>query len=243
MAYHRQDTVANLVGDVLGYMGLEVPLTFFGNPEKTVAQVMRIANTAGQDLMNDPFKWQFLTGEMAIVTVPGVDTYPLPDDWSGFTTDSQWNRTTRLPVLGALQEYEWQMLKARNLAGVTFTQLFRVDNGFVQFAEAPTAVQTIIMPYTSRGWLVDGVGGILRYDEITADTDIVLFENTLFKAKLRHMWREEKGFDTVKSGAALDRAMANAKANDTPGRTLSLAQPTGYPYLGVINVPQTGFGF
>jgi hypothetical protein len=240
--FHRQETVGSIVGDVLGTMGLEVPLSFFGSTEATVAQMMRLANSAGQQLSMLDYKWQFQNAEFTITTIPAVAAYALPADFNGFVSDSQWNRTTRLPALGSLQEYEWQMLKARNLAGVTFTQLFRVQNDTVEFAEAPTSIQTIVLPYTSRGWLADGTTPTIRYDEITADSNLVLFDGQLFRAMLKFLWNQEKGFDMINSERNLVRILAAAKANDSPGRTLSLASPAGYPYLGTINVPPSGFG-
>lgn len=225
----------------MGGIGLERPATVVGNTEATTAQILQLAQDAGQQLMMEPFKWQELQAEFTITTVPGTPNYALPTDFGGFEADASWNRTTRLPVLGSLTEREWQMLKARLAAGTTFTVLFQIVDNEVVFYDTPTSVQTIVMPYTSRGW-VRNAADTQRQDTILLDTDVVLFDPQMFKTKLKWMWYEQKGFDTTKVEKTFNRVSAAAKANDVPGRTLSLARGADYPYLGMINVPDQGYG-
>jgi len=240
-SFARRITALSAVQDVMGELGLPVPDLLVGNAEKTVAQFLRLANKAGQILVMDEYKWQMLNAEFLITTTVGVAEYDLPEDFDGFSSDSSWNRTTRLPVIGSLQEYEWQMLKARLLSGTTFTTLFRVENDQVVFYSTPESIQEIVMPYTSRGWCKNATTND-RQDTILDDTDIILFDPQLFKAALRLSFYEVKQFDTVKTQREYDKVYAAAKASDSPGRTLSLARKSDYPYLGTINVPDTGYG-
>lgn len=238
----RRSTGLELVGQLMRSMGMVVPTTVAGATDKKVSQFWQLATDAGQQLAMDSYKWQRLATEFHITTVIGQAEYDLPDDFDGFVTDSSWNRTTRLPVIGSLEEFEWQMLKARLLAGTTFTALFRVEDDQVVFYNTPTAVEEIYLPYTSRGWVQDAVDPLIFKDNLEVDEDIVLFDPQLFKAKLKLLWYEAKQFNTANVQKAFNTIAAAAQGNDVPGRTLSLARGSDYPYLGVLNLPDTGYG-
>lgn len=238
-AFQRYLTVEEMVTQTMQAMGLPAPTTIVGSADKTALQLLALANELGIELIGDG-KWQAFYREYHITTAIGVDTYPLPEDLDGFIADSQWNRTTRLPAIGPLEEYEWQMLKARQLAGTTFTMLFRISEGNIVFYEVPSTVQDIYMSYTGKGWVRSAA--LAYQDNILADDDSILYDPTLFKMGLKLKWREAKGFDTSAAAKRFYDMLAKAKAKDKPGRTLSLVSTADYPYLGVINIPDTNYG-
>ena len=223
-------------------MSMTVPTTLAGATDKRSIQFWQLATDVGQQLAADSYQWQFLNKEYTITTIPGTDTYPLPSDFNGFFADSSWNRTTRLPVIGSLEPFEWQMLKARLLAGTTFTALFRMQNDQLVFYANPTAVATIVLPYQSRGWVIDASSPTTFKDNLEVDNDIVQYDPQLFMAALKLAWYEAKQFDTSKVQRQYDKIYAQVKSTDHVGRTLSLAKGSDYPYLGVINLPDTGYG-
>jgi hypothetical protein len=235
-------TGASLVQALMRAMAMTAPTTVAGSTDKRTTQFWQLATDAGQQLSMEGHNWQFLSREFTITTVPGTAEYDLPSDFDGFIADSQWNRTTRLPVIGSLEEYEWQMLKARLLAGTAFTTLFRVQNDQVVFYDTPTSVQTIVMPYTGRGWVRDAVDPLVYKDNLEVDGDIVLYDPQLFKVALKRAWYESKQFDTSKLMVEYNKVLASVMGTDTTARTLSLSGGSDYPYLGVLNLPDTGYG-
>lgn len=239
--FERNITGQAAVTTLMESMGLTAPASIADSLDPTAKQLWKLATEVGQELL-DEHDWQFLGKEFVITTTPGDPDYALPADFNKFIVDSQWNRTTRLPAVGSLREYEWQMLKARNLAGTTFTMLFRVENNQVVFYETPSTVQTVVLPYTQRGWVRSPDATPIYRDNLQANDDTILYDSQLFKAALRRRWRIEKGFDTTRDEDTYSQMLEKAKTKDTPGRTLSLAQGGGYPYLGVINIPDTGYG-
>lgn len=240
--FARRITLLTAITDVMGELGLEVPTGVVGNPELTVNQFYRLANRAGQKIALDPYKWSFLSREYTLTTVIGnPGPYPLPPDFSGFVNDAGWNRTSRLPVVGALEEYEWQMLQARLLAGTAFTMLYVITEAGVLFYNTPQSIETIVMPYNGRGWCTTS-DGLSYQDSLLDDTDIILFEPQLFKCAIRLEWQRTKQFDTAIVQAEFNQLLAAAKAIDKPGRTLALTQKRDFPYLGAINMPDTGYG-
>jgi hypothetical protein len=241
--FERTITGSQAVQDVMKILGLTPPGSVADSQNPTAKQLWVLATQVGQMLLDEIDEgWQFTSRDYTITTSPGVPNYPLPDDWNGFIQDAQWNQTTRLPAIGSLREYEWQMLKARQLAGTTFTMLFRVQDGEVVFYEAPSTVQTIVLPYVTRGWVV-AADGTTRRDNLQNNDDTILYDPQLFKAGLKLMWMAEKKFDTTRQQAVYDNLLDKARGKDTPGRTLSLDRRAGgFPYLGVLNIPDTGYG-
>lgn len=239
--FGRTVTASEAVSSVLKTMGLPVPASVVTSTDKTVVQMLALATEAGQKLCNiDGYRWQFLSKEFTITTVPGTQTYALPEDFDGFIGNAQWNRTTRLPAIGSLEQEEWQMLEARMYAGTAFTVFFRVADNVVEFYDDPSTAQTIVMPYQSRGWVESSAG--VAQDNIILNDDMILFDPQLFKDALRLSWYEAKEFDTAKVGAAFGRSLSAAKAKDRPARNLSLAGVNAYPLLGTINIPDSGYG-
>lgn len=238
--YSRNITGSQAVTDVMRGMGLAAPSSVASSLDPTALQLWILATEVGQQLIQKYTQWQFLNATMTLVTSVGVANYDLPVDWDGFVSDSSWNRTTRLPAIGHLKDYEWEMLKARNLAGTAFTLLFRIENNQVVFYQAPSSIQTIVLPYTSRGWV--RTAALTYKDNLTADDDVVLYDSQLFKEALKLKWRAEKGFDVTRQQAVFDEVFNVAVAKDSPGRTLTLASRGGYPYIGVLNIPDGGYG-
>jgi hypothetical protein len=238
--FNRTPTAFKVVGDVLRILGLPVTTTIAGSTDKTVVQMWQLATEVGQQLM-DEHDWQFLYADMTVVTTPGNNVYPLPDDFGGFGDDASWNRTNRLPAIGSLTEVEWAMLKARNLGGTTFAMMYIISNNAVEFYDVGSTPQTIVLPYASRGWVV-AADNVTHRDELQADDDKILFDPQLFKVALKLAWQTAKGFDVTGSSAEMDRVLGNAKDKDAPARTLSLRKGANGVLLNQINIPDTNYG-
>lgn len=233
-------TGKDLVQQLMKSMAMTVPTTVAGSTDKRTTQFWQLATDAGQQLAME-YAWQQLTTTMSILG-NGTDTiFPLPLEL-GIVNDASWNRTTRQPLIGSLTEQEWEMVVARSATGATFNMLFRVASQAVEFLVAPPSGEEIYLPLRGRGWVDPAATPGSLADVLVEDDDIVLLEPLLFKAKLKLLWYEAKQFDTSKIQKQYETLLAIAKANDVPGRILTLAQPSRYPLIGAINVPDTGFG-
>src|SRR6478735_8966252 len=222
--FERQSTAGDIVTQLMRSMGLNPPSTISSSQDPTALQFWALCNDVGRALL-DMHDWQALSKDHTITTLVGVPNYPLPEDWNNYVADAAWNQTTRLPAIGSLREYEWQMLKARLMAGTTFTMMFRVQDDEVTFYETPSTPQTIVMPYCSRGWVRTATG--TYRDNVQQDDDIILYDSQLFKAGLKLAWLAEKKFDTTRQQMMFDTMLDNAKGKDTPARTLTLDRRAG----------------
>jgi hypothetical protein len=224
----------------------------FGAATRQDLQIAELLQQVGDELAADSYMWKFLEREFTVTTVVGQATYDLPEDFNGFISDSSWNRTTRLPVIGGLEEFEWQMLKARLVAGTTFTALYRITSqpvptatqGQIEFYDTPQSAQTIVLPYRSTYWVYSSASVAPGLSSVIGATvqDTPLFDGGLMVAGLNLAWCVAKGLDDKVARARYERVLAAAKSNDVSGRTLSLAGGGDYPYLGVLNLPDTSYG-
>lgn len=238
--FTKQETGGAAVKTVMRAIGLVPPDVLAGTMDRTAAQFWTLATEVGKNLM-DEFEWQALGREQTIITDGITTSYALSEDWNGFYSDAEWNRTTRLPAVGALEESEWQMLQARSLGGATFASFFRINDDTVEFYSAGTSGQTLVFPYRSRSWVVQADGVTYR-DNLMNDDDVVRYDPQLFKAALKLAWIKAKRFDITDARDDYDTALSSAKGKDAPSRTLSLRRRGGWPLLGLINIPETGYG-
>lgn len=237
--FSRRITGAEAVTSVMKSLGLTPPPSIVGSADETANQMWELATDVGQKLC-DVHDWQWLSRDHTITTVPGTTLYDLPEAFDGYIPDSQWNYTSRLPMLGALSTPEWQMVKARQLAGTTFALMFQVTNDKLELYESPSTAQTLVLPYRSRGWVVSATGTLK--DNLSENDDEVMFDPQLFKTALKLEWFSAKEFDTTRLEMSLNRLISSAKTKDSPARTLSIGCGTGYPYLGMLNIPDGGYG-
>ena len=232
-------TLGEVVKQTMGAIGLTPPDTIVGGNNATANQLVVLANDVGNELLTK-HDWQQFIRDMTITTTPGEPNYPLPSDFSSFYADAQWNFTTRLPALGDLSQAEWNMLKARNLGGTTIASMFNIQDGNVTLFYVPSSAQTLVLPYKSSNWVLhaDGTYG----NTPTADDDVLLYDPQLMKVALRREFFIAKGIENPRIDTKYEQRLNEAKGKDTPGRTLSLRNRPEYPYIGVLNLPDTGYG-
>jgi hypothetical protein len=234
----RNLSVNELISDVVRSMGLTPPPTVFGSSNAIANQLSELSDEVGVYLLG-LHSWRFFEREQ-LITGNGVATsFPVPTDWESYIGSAMWNRSSDTPVIGPLEQFEWQAIKAHTSAGSSFTALFRMEGENVIFYTPPASGHTLYFAYRGRGWLRNGAS---YYDAIHGSDDTILHEPYLFKCALRERWREEKGFDTTAAARRTAQALALAKAKDTPGRNLNLVPRSGFRLLGELNVPSTGFG-
>ncbi len=239
-------TAGTAIRRALGVMGLpaiaDVPARL--STDATARQMWALLLECGQELYGE-HEWRMLKRTQTINTsTPSIapDKFALPDDWKRYIDETGWNNSARLPLLGPISDQQWRMLKARGLGASTLQVQYTLeDNYLVLYAPPPTA-QTLQIDYLSRGWVQDAVTSTLRKDAPTADADIVLYDPRLIVSMLKFKWRSAKGFDTTAAQIEYNKALDNAKYDDQPKKDLDLSGQSSYPYLGVNNISDTGYG-
>lgn len=236
--YQLTLTANDIISRVMGSFGLPLPASAFSSTDGNVIQMVTLLNDVGQEMI-DESEWGFMDREMNFVTTSAL-TYDLPADFDRFVPDSAWNYSTRLPMVGSVTEQQWQMLKARNLGGMTIALIFRVVNNKLEIYEAPSTAQQLVLPYVGRGWVRSAAGDYR--DNCQEGTDVVLYDSALIRAALTLAWLTKKGLDTTSAQKKYDQRLTAAKVKQAPAPTLSLVPGSSVPLLGQWNVPDTGYG-
>lgn len=237
----RYSSAGQIVSEVLGILGLPVPVSVASSSDATARQMWRLLTECGQKLtrVNHTWQMQYRTWE---INTTGATEYDLPSDLARFVDETGWNNTSRIPMLGPMSQQQWRMLQARKLGGTTLRVQYIIQNDKLVLYFAPTPTQNLTIEYISRGWVSPAAAVDTRLDHVMADADTVLYPPELIKAFLKYKWREEKGFDTTASKQDYDDMLEQCKYDDRPHRRLSLVTQGAYPYVGVVNLPDTGIG-
>lgn len=229
-------------------MGLSKPNEVVASQDLTVQQMLALLNRAGSDMVQG-YPWEQLTREYIIETQEGIAEYPLPDDWSYFLGQTQWDRTNHWPLLGPKTAQEWQWLKGGLLSSGPRLR-YRVYRGMFNVFPTPSATNTpspnntgvfapwtLAMEYVSSFWVKSGTLVDTYYGEVKADTDLLMFDPWVLSAYLKLKYWEAKGLDTTAYAKDFVNIW-NARIGKNKGaETLTLAPRARTMLIGVNNIP------
>lgn len=233
----RQQSVYEICKRVLASSGLPVPTAIAGNPDALATQILALLNEEGQKLLD--FGWKFLEKTFSLNTVPGTLEYDLPSDWDMWIDETDWNTSTRLPLV-LMDSKRWAMLAATTLGSTTFQLQYQLTGNKIKFYAVPGTPQALQIAYRSRGWVKKAAAAEFK-DNADDNGDIIQYDSRLMVAALKLALRREKGFDTSATQTEFDAALQAALNADVPGQEFSL-RPSPAPLLGHVNLPETGYG-
>lgn len=239
--FNRYITAYEVVKRVLAAQSLPVPVSAASSQNALDRQSWSLLTEVGQDLMEE-FEWQIKVKTFTINTVPGTAEYDLPSDFKSFIDSTGWNMDARLPLIGPMSEQDWRLLQARQLGGTTLRMQYILQDDKVVFYAVPDQSQEVTISYVSRGWVRDATDPTVYRDFVQNDGDWVLYDPRLIVSALKRRLRIEKGLDAAAANEEYEKALANAQYNDFPKNDLSMSHRSMYPYLGYINMPDTGYG-
>lgn len=148
------DTAGQIVNDAAVECGLAASADPFASADPNFIRLCRLLKSCGRELVNKA-SWSHLASEYLFSTITGQQIYPVPPDWRSPYDESQWSRTTRLPLGGPLSPQEWQYLAARQI-GISWTILWRPQQGAIYCFPAQGATPgplVIALEYRSNWWV------------------------------------------------------------------------------------------
>lgn len=238
--FNRRITVNEVIRRALGTMGLVKPANVSDATDATTRQMLDLLTECGQELIGE-YDWQDLVKTHTFTTTSEL-LYDLPTDWERFIDDTGWNNTGRIPLLGPMNPQQWRMLQARQLGGTTLRLQYIIREDKFNLYFVPNPAQEIAIDYISRGWVIDGTDSSVRRDYPLNSSDIVVYSPRVIVPLLKWKWRDAKGFDTTSAKKEYEDALKVAKYSDKPHTALPLSGRSQFPYLGYINMPDTGLG-
>ena len=251
----RFQSIGTIINRVAVGMGLDAVNDPFASDDPSFVQLRTIANECGDDLvMTEGPPWQQLERNHTFTTAGGDSgVYDLPADFAYMIDQTGWQKASpgpaAYPLLGPGSSQWWSYLQATELFSVTLFAWFRIAVGkFELWPQPPPIGVPVAFKYIAREWVQDGTSTpptVVYKDNVSQQSDIVLFEPILFIKKLRLAFLTAKGFDTTKAEDAFKLALDSMGGKDKSAPVLSLNGPLQGQtrFLDTLtNVPETGVG-
>jgi hypothetical protein len=216
-------TLLTIVQDAAREIGISIPSVAYGSLDFDVAQMVRLANKEGKDLV-ERFEWQRLTIEQTFVSLAQeTQTSILPADFGRFCNETFFNRTRSLEFEGPLTAKDWQLRKA--LTANTIFNAYRVRGNSVLIMPVPSAGETYAFEYISKYWVDTDADNLGEAEAFTADTNTILLDEEIFTLGVIWRFKMVKGFDYAEDFRTYEARLARKFGHDTPKRTMDFASP------------------
>jgi len=165
--------------------------------------------------------------------------YPLPSDWQRQIPQTEWDRTSRWPLMGPQSAQDWQSFKS----GVVYAgprQRFRIVGGYMTVNPLPPNGLTFAFEYVSNAWVYNLAG--TAQTRIQTDTDTFIYSDSMMITGLKTQWKAAKGLDASYDAGEFRNLLEAAKAQDKSAAKLSLSPYGGEVLLSTANFPDAGYG-
>lgn len=213
-------SLLTLVQDACNEIGLPEPAAVVGSPDATVKQLLALANSAGEDLVQRG-AWQECVKQASFTTIAQEDQGALEGKAPGFNWavyETMWNRSSQEYVGGPLFPREWQFLKASQVSGPFPEHRIRDKN--LHLLPAPAAGDTVAFEYVSRHYSTTSGGA--GQERFAADTDLCVLPERIMKRELIWRFKAAKGLAYGEDFRMSEEQVANALARSGGNRTLNL---------------------
>ena len=237
-----------IVQQAMAELGLPQPVQAAASQDELVRQFVALLNRCGYELVQG-YPWEQLDKEWVFDTVQGQNEYALPDDWSYFLDQTQWDRTNHWPLLGPKTAQEWQWLKGGILSSGPRLR-YRIWKGLFNIFPMPVdqnspssnntgvaAPWHLAMEYISSHWLRDSNQPNVTYPLVHADTDICLLDPWVVTSFLKLKFREAKGLDTTAFQADFINMFWSRTGKNKGGQMLTLSPRPRTMLIGINNIP------
>lgn len=244
MALSTTTTANDILNRAAAEVGIAPVVDPYASQDPVFIQMQYLLNTAGEELCF-AHQWEFLTKEHQILTVDtDTGSYPLPDDFGYMINQTGWERAENVPLGGPLSAQDWTYLKGRDLASTTLYASFRIAEGnFNLYPTPPPTGLDINFEYQTINWVSDGQLTPTFKSQVTAGSDVPLYDRTLITRYVKLKYLESAGFDTTKAQSDFNQIFSFLTGYDKAAGILNAGNNgRHFPYLSVLNVSESGFG-
>ena len=178
--------ILRICRDVAAAACVQEPTTLFNNPGQNEKIFLSIAGDALNGLLRYG-DWQELIKDGELRTAEGKCDYPTAffcPDFYRLLNNTVYIRDSAEKVIGAVTPEQWQRDKYLSAAGGKIK--FKIQNSMFRFLTPPPGGLKIVFQYRSSAVAYDGKT-LTEKSELSADTDIPVFDEYLVKLAIR--WR------------------------------------------------------
>jgi hypothetical protein len=210
--------ILGIVQEFCKRTGLSVPTLAATSQDDTIIQIVALCNEVVEDIL-DRGSWTSFQREAVFTSVAaasqGALTTLADSGYQSIISETLFDRTQSLRILGPLSPQEWQGLQS--IINTQPLTSFRVQEGNLQLYPIPPAGRTIAFEYTSNTAIYNAADAEYK-TEFTKDTDVFSLPYQLLLKGLRWRWKEEKGFPYAESFRQYERSIVLLKSKDgAPG--------------------------
>ncbi len=234
------ETLLETVNNILPEIGFPTLTTVVGNTNQTAVQTLALANRTGKQLARKP--WRILVKRNVFTTVSSAEAYALPNDFSYFIQDTEWNQSNTEFMSGPLSDERWQA----DLSGLITTTVndrfqIRADGNSNRFfiRPVPTAAENITFFYASKNWCRSSSNA--RRSEWAADDDVLLLDQESYELELKWRLLRAQRRDFQDERAEAMRVTNTAYARDGGMKNYRILGPIE-DVMPEGRTPETGFG-
>lgn len=184
------NTLLEIVRRAAGEMGLPRPSVVIGGSDPQSMQLLDFANAIGVDLL-EHHPWTALHTLETVTTVADQSDYNLPEDFQGFITDSQWDRTNQWRLIGPDTPQTDRALRESGMANPVFRRFRRFGDVIRINPTPPADGETLVYEYVSKNWARSGSGE--AQEEFEADTDTTIWPGRLIVDGIKMKFMAAKG--------------------------------------------------
>lgn len=223
---------SNVITGLSSTADITTDFTILGVGIEPFAQVTAVNNSTSVTM-------DMIANQSGTVTLTfSQNKFDMPADWNWQIPETEWNRTTRWPLLGPKSSQEWQTYKG-GIVSAGPRQRYRILQNKLCINPSPPNGETLAFEYISKGWVIGADG--TRKEKVTADTDTFVFGDSLMVTGLIAQWKQAKGLDPSFSLAEFRWLLENEKSTDKSAPVLSLAPAYGSVLLSTNNIVDGNF--
>ena len=231
-------SLLTIVQDATDELGINKPTSVVGATDRQVIQLLALANREGRALARRG-RWSALIRENTFtMNTSSKDqgamngTVVSDGDYQYMLGDTMWDRTTSLPITGAVNSVSWQTLQAFPVTGPYYQFQIR-DDKHLYLDPQPGSADTVAFDYFSNSWC-ESSGGTAQTKWV-ADNDVGRLSEELMTLGLIWRWLRAKGLDYAEEFMEYERSVLDELATDGGKPQLSLeSRDRDYRKAGVV---------
>jgi len=185
-------TLKQILDQVFGESGFEIPDVYVNNPNPNVLQAYYIANRSARSLRDIRLQRDGYNVGRHSVTMTTAKTYSLPTDFFSYVPDTATLDGTAIKVEVPTSPDTWAYLLALGgqLGGLFYVRFFNDSINVLN----PQAGGTLSFEYQRYAPVVDGTSGAYK-PQFEKDTDIWDRDEDLLSLDIKWRFKREKGLD------------------------------------------------
>ncbi|MDY2830918.1 MAG: hypothetical protein SOU80_06095 [Alphaproteobacteria bacterium] len=214
-------SVLEICGEVADMAATKRPEDLFNRSSLSDSIFLSIAKSALDSLLRYG-DWQELTKEGGLRTSGERSNYLLADvcpDFYALLNNTIYIKDSKEKVIGAVTPEDW--MKEKYLQASSGGVRFKIQNGMLKFLTPPADGLKIVFQYRTNTICFEA-SSYVEKSELTANTDIPVFDDYLVKLGILWRWLKRNGMDYAEEYAEYEREIKKKFASSLAVKDICL---------------------